>query len=61
MSISHLHGKLKMFLSEDQSNSEAIRVVAEETDRSHREVHETLRHQDESLITKHQPAVTRLL
>jgi hypothetical protein len=39
MSISHLHGKLKMFLSEDQINSDAIKLVAEETEKSYREVY----------------------
>jgi hypothetical protein len=29
MRISHLHGKLKMFLTEEQINSDAVKIVAE--------------------------------
>lgn len=61
MSISHLHGKLKMFLSEDQINSDAIKIVAEETEKSYREVYETLRQRTEHFIARHQAPIRKLL
>lgn len=59
--ISHLHGKLRMFLSEEQINSDAIKIVAAENEKNYREVCEVQKAKAEGTVGKHQHQVRQLL